>query len=82
MRWKYVEERFPRWFVFGESADGLRCDLNDGDRDVLESISRRDAAALIGERDRIVDAMCEMAMAFYEASPEAFDAHWYGTKKP
>lgn len=34
MREKYVEERFPRYFVFGEHADG-RVDVASADKDTL-----------------------------------------------
>lgn len=38
MKAKYVEERFQRWFVFGEGDK--TCDLSDGDGDVFQSIDK------------------------------------------
>ncbi len=60
MREKYVEERFPRWFVFGKSE--TTCDLNDGEQDVFIGIPHGVAKKLEKARDAYVDALCEIFM--------------------
>lgn len=55
MRAKYVEELFPRWFIFGE-LDG-RVDVADPNGDVFRGVQRDTADRLIEARDAFVDAM-------------------------
>lgn len=57
MKDKYVEERFPRWFVFGEYESG-NVDVSDGERDVFTNIEREAAARLISARNAYVDSLC------------------------
>lgn len=59
MREKYIEERFPRWFEFGESRDGL-VDLADSDGDVIHSVNKETARLLLLARNAYVDAMVEI----------------------
>ena len=57
MRHKYIEEAFPRYFIFGESKDSTTVDVSDGDGDIVQGISRQDAKRLIHDRDWIVDTL-------------------------
>ena len=43
----------------------------------IASVTRNEAALLIKDRDRVVDALVRMAQAFDEANAKAFDAFWY-----
>lgn len=78
MRRKYVEERFKPWFVFGESIDHV--DIADVDGDRLECVPRRLADKILDEHDRLIEAIGDIALAFAEADPEAFEKFWYGSK--
>ncbi len=78
MREKYIEERFPRYFIFGESRDGLWVDVSDGEGDVAQHVSRENAGRIITDRDKIVDALVDLATAFNEADHEAWQLAWYG----
>lgn len=62
MREKYIEERFQRWFEFGEHA-GCHVDLSDSEGDVIQNISKETAAKLMRARSQYVDAMIEIFMA-------------------
>jgi hypothetical protein len=55
VREKYIEDRIPRWFVFGEYDDTGNVDVADPDMDVWEDIPRRVADALVEARGRYVD---------------------------
>jgi hypothetical protein len=67
----FHESTFPRWFVFGETADGLRCDVSDGERDVVTLVTKAEAEALIADRNFILDVLIEIVgsdvMKFYDA---------------
>jgi len=56
MKHKYIEEAFPRYFIFGEYDDGYY-DVSTVDQDIASHISKQEAKALIASRDRIVDAL-------------------------
>lgn len=77
MRDKYVEHDFPRYFIFGEHADG-RVDIATISQDAIATVSRDDADTLIAQRDEVVKKLCDMASAFDAAAPEAFQKFWYG----
>ncbi len=62
MRPKYIEERYPRWFIFGHRVDGSGVDISDGECDVATGIPERAAGELIKEHNRIVDALVEAVM--------------------
>lgn len=77
MRDKYVEHDFPRYFEFGQHADG-RVDIATVRGDVVATVSRDDTDRLIRQRNELVQRLCDMARAFDAAAPEAFDKFWYG----
>ena len=80
MKTKYIEERFPKYFIFGECPDEDKVDVSDGNRDVLIGVTRENAKTMIIEREKIVNFIIEMANAFDKTSSEAFDEFWYGKK--
>lgn len=55
VRAKYVEERFPRWFVFGQTATHV--DIADSEGDVFRGVPLETAEKLIAARDTFVDAL-------------------------
>lgn len=66
MRDKYIEERYKRWFIFGEK-DGL-VDISDSEGDILTLVPRELANQIIAERDKYVDKM----VAYWKVRPEEF----------
>lgn len=66
MKEKYIEERFPRWFEFGEYPDG-RVDLADTNGDVITGISKETAERLQRARNAYVDAL----IGAFQADPDA-----------
>lgn len=66
MKDKYIEERFPRWFEFGEHPDGC-VDLADTHGDVITGISKETAQRLQRARNAYVDALIEA----FQADPDA-----------
>lgn len=78
MKEKYVEERFPRYFIFGESPDKSLVDVSDAGKDICTLISKANAESIIADRDKTVDFIFAMANAFDKADKEAFVKFWYG----
>lgn len=76
MKAKYVEEEFPRYFIFGEHADGS-VDIATSSDDTVATVSRVHAEKLVAHRDAVVQKLCDMAMAFDEADSAAFEKFWY-----
>lgn len=59
MKEKYVEERFPLWFVFGHQIGvPTTVDLSDGTRDIFQGVSKETAKALISARAAFVNDLC------------------------
>jgi len=77
LREKYIEERFPRYMVFGEYPDGC-VDVATVNGDVAVHVSRGDSQRLIHQRDEVLDMLITLAIAFDEAAPDAFTKLWYG----
>ena len=77
MREKYVEERFPRYMIFGEHKDGC-VDVATPNGDVVTHVSREDAQRIIQERDEVIDMLVTLALAFDDAATDTFTKLWYG----
>lgn len=69
VREKYVEERYGRWCVFGEHADGT-VDVNDGTNDVVTCVDRAEAEKLIAAHNQMVAELVRL----YNLLPA--DAGW------
>ncbi len=74
MRAKYIEERYPRWFVFGVYGDG-NVDVYDGEQDVATHVSKENAESMIAGHNTIIDALVE---AVTDLSPEK-QSEWLHT---
>ena len=74
MREKYVDERYPLWFTFPPSIV-----TSTGDWTARLS-SMADAELLAREHNAVQAALVRCALAFAEASPEAFTKFWYGSE--
>lgn len=79
MRNKYVEERFPRYFIFGESEDSV--DLATSSDMTRATVSRDHAANLIQDREAAIDMLSQLALKLSEVAPEEFDKIWGYHKK-
>ena len=68
MKEKYIEERIPRWMIFGEHEDGFVdiVDCSPSNGDVVNHVSREIAQQMIEARGRYVDSM----VAYWMARPE------------
>jgi hypothetical protein len=67
MKEKYIEERIPRWLIFGIHPNG-NVDVSDGEGDVLQNISRELADEVVAARNRFVDER----VAYWMERPEEF----------
>ena len=76
MREKYIEEKYPRYFIFGTHKDGL-VDVADTNNDTLVTVTRRQALDIISERDKIVDRLVEVCQAMDEVDHKGFSKIWY-----
>lgn len=58
MKHKYIEERFNRWFVFGEHKDANTVDVVDRSGEILfESIDKEKAAKIIIIRNAFINGL-------------------------
>ena len=76
MREKYVEERFPRYYIFGTYKNG-RVDVSDGKQDVAVSVTVEFADEMIAKRNIVVDMLVKLALELDRADPIAFQRIWY-----
>ena len=76
MKAKYVEERYPLWYVFGWHKD-RRVDVTDGKQDVMGHVAEDDVTTAISEHNQLVNAMVQIAQAWNASDPEAFKRYWY-----
>ncbi len=74
---KYLEERFPNMFIFGEHPGTDNVDLATVDCDIICNIPREDAKELMLYHNTVLDEMFELLEAFSEAAPEAFKKEYY-----
>lgn len=83
MKEKYVEEVYPRYFIFGTHSDG-KVDVASSHNDTIVTVvtvSRQQARTLIEDRDKAIDRLVELADAFDKAAPLKFKKFWYGYKE-
>jgi hypothetical protein len=70
MRHKYIEERFPRYFIFGRNDDTGMCDISDGHDMTLATMSVEDAHKIIRQRDDAVDTIVNLAQELVSSNKE------------
>ena len=75
MREKYVEERFQRYFEFGEHGDG-RVDLATQNDSTVCTVTKDEAAKLMANRNDAINMLCKLALKLDEVAPEEFDKVW------
>ena len=80
MRHKWIFERFPRWFIFGQTE--TMADISNGKTDVAEHVPIKTAEALIAEHNQLVDMFADMAVEFADAAPDKFEAFYCKTSQP
>lgn len=73
---KFVEEKYPYWFVLGHSPDG-NVWVCDGTNDVV-NVERDVAEALVEDRNRVINLLVELAVALDLADHEKFTEIYYG----
>jgi len=78
MKDKYIEEKYPVYFVWGERVDG-HVDIATTSDDTIATVSQEHAEKLIQDRNDLVRRLCDMAQAFDRSSPEEFNKFWYGS---
>ena len=81
MKEKFVEERYPRYFEFGQSNDG-RVDVSSTLIDPVATVCQEQAQVLIEDRDKVINMLVALAKALDEVAPEKFKAIWYGEENP
>lgn len=76
MKQKYIEERFPRYFIFGEDEKG-NVYVSQHNKDIVSHVSVPEAEFLIKERDRILNMLIALAQALDEENSDVFKQIWY-----
>lgn len=72
IREKYVEEHFPRWMKWGGWINpGDNGDVNDGQQDIVTSVTPEVADKLIKARDEFVDKL----IAIFTEHPDQFNVY-------
>jgi hypothetical protein len=77
MKEKYIEERFPPYFILGQHKDG-RVDIATMHNSTIATVSKADALTLMRDRTQIVDILTALAFALDKVDPIIFDRIWYG----
>lgn len=78
MKEKYIEERFNKYFIFGERENSPLVDLVIDNNGTEVIVVKESAERIIQDRDRVVDMLCKIATALNEVSPEIYDEILYG----
>jgi hypothetical protein len=61
MKEKYIEERFPHWFIFGHASnDETLVDINDGNSDVYTRVPYRLAKEIVEARQHFVHQIVDI----------------------
>ena len=74
MREKYVEERFPSYFIFGSSEEG-KVDVASIDNDTVVTVTKEQADIMILSRYSLVDMLVKLALD--EENQARFLSIWY-----
>jgi len=75
---KYIEERFNRYMVFGEHVDDIELvDVADSVQDMVQGVTRDDAARIIKDRDTTIDMLVRLAQKLDEVDEASFREIWY-----
>lgn len=78
MKYKYVEEEYPNWFVNGDLILAFN---NKREKDIsIKGLTKEEVDALIAEHNLVVEKLCEIACAWAESDHEAFTKYWYPTQ--
>ena len=72
MRLKYIEERIPRYFDFGEYEDGFIDIATINDTTFISHISKEDAEKIINDRDFIIRLLHELSKECGESFNKIF----------
>lgn len=75
---KYIEERFQRYFVFGENKKNGTVNVTSKDEHVDVSVSKKEADLLVKNRDAVLDMLIKVCYKLNEVDQEAFQTIWYG----
>jgi hypothetical protein len=80
-----VSDRFGCWFISAERQDGVHVDLYmnfnlSGEKEI--TVTKEAAKILMAERNKLIDALSEMANCFDQVDPDAFGRFWYGKSYP
>lgn len=76
MRHKYVEEKYPKWFINGD----LICAFNtkrEFDVSIRTRMSESELVNLVEEHNMTVEKLCEIACAWADSDHKAFTDFWY-----
>lgn len=77
---KWIEQKFPRFFVFGEFPNEDRVDVASCQRDPIATVTREQAEALIKEHNGLLDLTIEIARALETVDKEALDKILLGSR--
>ena len=80
MKRKYVESRFPNYFIFGKHPDGrVGVVANVESSSALDILLRKEQADLLcKERNEVLDMLIKLIEKLDEIAPQEFHKLWYG----
>lgn len=73
---KYIEERFSRYFKFGQSEEE-KIDIASTHNDTVATVSKEHAANLIEDRNSLLNFTIKLAKALNETNPDRFKHIFY-----
>lgn len=72
---KYIQERFPEYFLFGYTDRGVN--ISDGNDDICIISQADDANKIMKDRKEAIEIIEKLALKLNEVSSKEFDKIWY-----
>jgi hypothetical protein len=79
IRDKWIEEKFPFYFIHHYLPNGKVILSASSDIDLYIELPLKDAEQLIATRDKILEKLKQLANALNDISEEDFNNVWYNT---
>jgi len=75
MKAKYICEDYPMYFLHGERSDG-RVTVASVEGDIAV-VTKEEGKRLVRERNRLVQRLCDTAIAWADITPGVFAQFWF-----
>ncbi|KKL64940.1 hypothetical protein LCGC14_2159970 [marine sediment metagenome] len=81
MKDSWIHERFPTYYIFGESENSV--DVASIHNSTVATVSKEHAENLIRDRDAVINMLIDLVHKLVKVAPDQFGRLWYNNpKKP